>query len=115
MSLAERIDRDIGRLFIREGHGHFESTHTWNGKPFLCVTDEEAALKRKNNNVVDIAWDNNTSEVLVYVAKDVFPGRAEPNERGFFDGRTVNILQVNEDMGMLAILMATNYAKDVSV
>lgn len=113
--LADRIERDITRTFVRRGHGHFESEHTWNGVPFTCVTDEEAALKRKNNNVVDVGWDNNTTETLVYVPRESFPGRPEPNEHGFFDNKPMKILQVNEDMGMLAILLVANYAKDVSL
>lgn len=114
MSLVSKIHRDIDHLFIKQGHGHFESEHTWNGVPFLCVADEEAALKRKNNNVVDIAWDNNTTEVIVYVARDKFPGHAEPNEHGFFDNKPMNILQVNDDMGMLTIALVANYTRDVN-
>lgn len=113
MALIDRIEKDITRVFLN--HNHFASWHTWNGKKFQCVTDEEAALKRKNNNVVDLAWDNNTSEVLLYVRKEEFPGRATPNEHGFFDNRPMKILQVNEDMGMLAVLLAANYPKEVSV
>lgn len=115
MSLVDKIYRDNGNLFVKPGHHHFESEHTWNGKPFCCVTDEEAALKRKNNNVVDISWDNNTTEVLVYVEKKRFPGHAEPNEHGFFDNKPVKILQVNEDMGMLCIVLVANYTRDVSM
>lgn len=86
---------------------HFASVHTWNGIPFTCVTDEESALKRKNNNVVDISWDNNTREVIFYVPKDDFPGRAEPNEHGVFDARDMKIMQVNEDMDFYTILLGS--------
>lgn len=112
MALRDRIEKDIARVFMN--HDHFASWHTWNGVRFPCVTDEEAALKRKNNNVVDISWDNNTTEVLLYVAKAEFPGRAMPNEHGFFDNRPVKILQVNDDMGMLSIMLVSNYPKEVN-
>ena len=86
---------------------HFASEHTWNGIPFICVTDEEAALKRKNNNVNDISWDNNTMETVVYVPKEDWPGRIVPNEHGFFDNRHMKILQIQDDMDFLTIVLNT--------
>ena len=103
MALKDRIGEDITRVFLN--HEHFASWHTWNGSRFQCVTDEEAALKRKNNNVVDLSWDNNTTETLVYCKKSEFPGIPMPNEHGVFDRRPMKILQVNEDMGMLCIAL----------
>nr|DAW25666.1 MAG TPA: Gifsy-2 prophage ATP-binding sugar transporter-like barrel, 4 helix bundle.7A [Caudoviricetes sp.] len=105
MALCDRIQQDISRVFLN--HDHFATWHTWNGKRFQCVTDEEAALKRKNNNVVDLSWDNNTTETLLYVRKEEFPGRIMPNEHGFFDNRPMKILQVNEDMGMVSIALVS--------
>lgn len=112
MSLKDRIKADRTRVFMNPGH--FAETHTWNGKPFLCVTDEEAALKRKNNNVVDLSWDNNKTETLIYVPREQFPGRAVPNEAGLFDNKPYRILQVNEDMGMLCIAIVSNDTKPVA-
>lgn len=112
MALKDRIEADLTRVFMQEDH--FSEEHTWNGKKFFCVTDEEAALKRKNNNVNDISWDNNTMETLVYVPAKSWPGRAEPNEHGLFDKRPMKILQVQDDMGMLAILLVTNMPKAVA-
>ncbi len=109
MALKDRATDDLARVFINTEH--FAETHNWNGTDFDCVTDEEAALKRKNNNVVDISWDNNTQETLLYVAKTVFPGQAVVNQQGLFDGMLMKILQVQEDMGMLAILLVANYVK----
>lgn len=111
MSLKTRIDTDRSRVFIRQDH--FGSYHTWNGISFACVTDEEAALKRKNNNVNDISWDNNTMETLVYVREEDWPGRQVPNEHGFFDNRHMKILQIQKDMGMLCILLMTVVPKAV--
>ena len=93
--------------------GHYADMHTWNGIPFTCVTDEETALKRKNNNVNDVSWDNNTREILIYVPTESLPGRAEPNEFVLFDNRQMKVLQANEDMGMLSIVLVANYPKAV--
>lgn len=111
MALKDRIQDDLTRVFMQQAH--FCEAHTWNGRRFMCVTDEEAALKRKNNNVNDISWDNNTKETIVYVPRTSWPGRAEPNEHGYFDGCPMKILQVQDDMGMLAILLVTNMPKAV--
>lgn len=112
MALGDKIAADNRRVYMNRAQ--FASEHTWNGAAFCCVADEETALKRKNNNVVDVSWDNNTSETVIYVEKTVFPGLAQPNEHGFFDNRPMNILQVNEDMGMLTILLVSNDAKAVA-
>lgn len=112
MALKDRIADDLTRVFMQEEH--FCEKHTWNGRPFMCVTDDEAALKRKNNNVNDVSWDNNTTETLVYVPKANWPGRTEPNEHGFFDLKPMKVLQIQEDMGMLAILLVANMTKAVA-
>ena len=111
MALKDRIEADRRRVFMQMGH--FAEAHTWNGVKFMCVTDEEAALKRKNNNVNDVSWDNNTMETIVYVPREDFPGRAIPNEHGFFDNMHMKILQVQDDMGMLAIVLVTNMPRAV--
>ena len=111
MSLKDRIAKDNHRVFMNKGH--YADMHTWNGIPFTCVTDEESALKRKNNNVNDVSWDNNTREILIYVPTESLPGRAEPNEFVLFDNRQMKVPQVNEDMGMLSIVLVANYPKAV--
>lgn len=112
MALADRIQTDRSRIFLNPKH--FAETHTWNGIPFLCVTDEEEALKRKNNNVVDLNWDNNSREVLVYVRREDWPGRENPNEHGFYDKKPMKILQISNDGNMLAIMLATFDPKAVA-
>jgi len=109
MPLNERIHADIGRVFMNMDH--FAETHTWNGKPITCVPDEETALKRKNNNVVDVSWDNNTTEILIYTPVEGFPGRVTPNETVYFDLKPMRVLQVQSDMGMYTILMVANEPK----
>ena len=105
MALKDRIQADVKRVFMN--HSHFAEYHTWNGRRFQCVTDDETALKRKNNNVVDLNWDDNTTETLVYTPKDGFPGRAMPNEHVLFDNKPMKVLQVQEDMGMYSILLVS--------
>ncbi len=112
MSLKRRIKDDRSRVFLRQDH--FADNHTWNGIVFNCVTDEETALKRKNNNVNDISWDNNTRETVVYVREEDWPGRMVPNEHGFFDNRHMKIMQIQEDMGMLTIVLSTIFPKAVA-
>lgn len=112
MALKDRIARDNTRIFMNTGH--FAEEHTWNGIPFTCVTDEETALKRKNNNVVDLSWDNNTRETVVYVPAERFPGSAIPNEHIFFDSMPMKILQVQDDMGMLSIVLVAYEPKAVN-
>ena len=103
MSLKDRIGRDILRCFMREDH--FGETHFWNGRPIVCVPDEEEALKRKNNNVNDISWDNNTYQILIHTPLDGFPGgeAPEPNTHIMFDRRPMKVLDIDINMGMLDI------------
>ena len=105
MSLKDRIANDINRCFTRQDQ--FGSTHYWNGEEIICVTDEEEALKRKNNNVNDISWDNNTREILIHTSLADFPGgrEPEPNMLIVFDKRQMRVLEVNNNMGMLDIRM----------
>lgn len=111
MPLKDMIKDHLKRIYMNMDH--FAQWHTWNGRRFPCVTDEETALKRKNNNVVDVSWDNNASETLIYTPVEGFPGRALPNEHVIFDAKPMKILQVQEDMGMYTILLMSNDPKAV--
>lgn len=111
MSLKERAREDRHRVFMQTDH--FAEEHTWNGITFICVTDDEAVLKRKNNNVNDISWNFNSDETLVYVPAEDWPGRRVTNERGFFDNRYMTILEIQDDMDMLSIRLGTVSPKAV--
>jgi len=113
MALKDRTHADFMRVFFNEDQ--FGERHTWNGVPFVCVTDDETALKRKNNNVVDVSWDNNTEETVVYAQVEGFPGRVVPNEEIYFDGRHMRILQAQQDVGMYTILLVDNVTKAVGI
>ena len=105
MSLRDRIGRDIHQCFMRQDH--FGETHYWNGLPIICVPDEEEALKRKNNNVNDISWDNNTRSILIHVPLDQFEnGEPDPNTHIMFDDRAMKVLEVDHNIGMLDIVLA---------
>lgn len=104
MSLRERIHEDIMRVFERLDQ--FAETHYWNGAAIICVPDEEQALKRKNNNVNDISWDNNNRSLLIHVPVDGFPGgEPEPNTHIFFDRKPMRIVEVAHNMGMYDIVL----------
>lgn len=103
MSLKDRISKDITRCFMRQDH--FAETHYWNGCEIVCVPDEEEALKRKNNNVNDISWDNNIRDLLIHTSLADFPGgeEPEPNITVMFDDRSMVVVSVANNMGMLDI------------
>ena len=105
MSLKDRIATDISQLFLQMDH--FAEEHYWNGFLIICVPDDEEALKRKNNNVNDISWDNNTRSVLVHTSLEDFPGgvEPEPNTHVMFDRRSMKVLSVVNNMGMLDIML----------
>lgn len=113
MALKDRIALDNHRVFMN--HEHFAEWHTWNGKRFQTVPDDEVALKRKNNNVVDISWDNNVVEEVVYVCQEDWPSdhAPMPNEHGYFDNKPMKILQAQNDCGMLTILLVSPTPKGV--
>ncbi len=113
MSLKERIAEDINRVFLQMDH--FAETHYWNGIEIRCVPDEEEALKRKNNNVNDISWDNNMRKILIHVNESEFPGREppEPNTAVFFDRKPMYVLDVSINMGMLDILLEARDPREV--
>lgn len=105
MALVDRIAADITRVFLQ--FDHFAETHYWNGSEIQCVLDAETALKRKNNNVNDISWDNNTREFIVFTPVDGFPeAEPEPNTSVFFDKKQFRIRDVNTEKGMYKIQLS---------
>lgn len=112
MSLKDRIAKDVTRIFMQ--HDHFAETHYWNGIEIECVTDEEEAIKRKNNNVNDISWDNNLRNILIHTPLDSFPGgEPEPNTHVVFDQKPMKVLDVSHNMGMLDIRLVAADAREV--
>ena len=114
MSLRDRFPGDRLRVFINAKQ--FATEHTWNGKKFLCVLEEDEALKRKNNNVNDISWDNNTIDTLFHVCKEDWPGRQKPvpNEFGYFDNVHMKILQITDNEGIYTICLSANSPKQIA-
>lgn len=113
MSLKDRIDADISRVFMNMDH--FAEKHYWNGAEITCVPDEEDALKRKNNNVNDISWDNNVREILIHTPLLGFPGgrEPEPNTQVVYDKRTMWVRDVQHNMGMLDILLSARDPREL--
>lgn len=119
MSLKDRIYKDVTRVFLhrnRSGeHDQFGETHYWNGIKIECVPDEEEAIKRKNNNVNDISWDNNIRNILIHTPLAEFPGgrEPEPNTHVIFDERSMKVLNVDTNMGMLDIMLVALDPREV--
>ena len=112
MALKDRIPKDNHRVFMNTDH--FAETHTWNGIPFTCVPDDTEALKRKNNNVNDISWDNDMLDKVLFVPADSLPARAQPNEFVLLDGVQMRVLDVIDAIDMKEIHLTIGFAKGVS-
>lgn len=106
MAFKDRVANDINRCFMRMDH--FGETHYWNGYEITCIPDEEEALKRKNNNVNDISWDNNNRSVLIHTPLASFPGgrEPEPNTHVIYDNRSMKVVSVEHNIGVLGITLA---------
>jgi len=112
MALKDRILSDNHRIFMNLDH--FAEEHTWNGVPFVCVPDDTEALKRKNNNVNDISWQENMIDKVLFVPEDSLPARAQPNEFVLLDGVQMRVLDVIDAIGMKEIHLTVTMAKGVS-
>ena len=111
MALKDRIARDNHKIFMNTDH--FAETHTWNGIPFVCVPDDTEALKRKNNNVNDISWDNDIVDKVLFVPEDSLPARAQPNEFVLFDDIQMRVSNVIDAIGMKEIHLTIGWSKGV--
>ena len=113
MALKDRIAEDISRVFMNLDH--FAEIHYWNGQEITCVPDEEQALKRKNNNVNDISWDNNMRDILIHTPLADFPGgeEPEPNTQVMFDKRSMWVRGVEHNMGMLGITLSARDPREL--
>ena len=113
MAFKDRVKHDIHRVFMNMNH--YGETHYWNGMEIVCVPDDEEALKRKNNNVNDISWDNNIRDVLIHTPLEGFPGgrEPEPNTHIVFDTRPMKVLDVKHNIGMLDILLTALDPREV--
>lgn len=111
MALKDRIRSDNTRIFMNREH--FADVHTWNGLQFVCVADDTEALKRKNNNVVDVSFEANTVDKVIFVPEDSLPGRAQPNEQVVFDGVLMKVMDVIDAVGMKEIHLSLGWSKGV--
>ena len=113
MSLRDRISADINRCFMRQDH--FGEIHFWNGIEIVCVPDDEEYLKRKNNNVNDISWDNNSRSFLIQTPLADFPGgkEPEPNTSIMFDKRRMYVVSVEHNIGVLDITLSARDPREI--
>ena len=112
MALKDRIPRDNHKIFMNPSH--FAEEHTWNGVPFVCVMDDTEALKRKNNNVNDISWQEDTVDKVLFVPEDSLPARAQANEFVLLDNVEMRVLRVLDSIGMKEIHLTVTVAKGVA-
>jgi len=112
MALKDRILSDNHKIFMNLDH--FAEEHTWNGVPFVCVPDDTEALKRKNNNVNDISWQENMVDKVLFVPEDSLPARAQANEFVLLDGVEMRVLDVIDAIGMKEIHLTVTFAKGVA-
>ena len=113
MALKDRIARDNHKVFMN--FDHFATEHTWNGTPFTCVEDDTEALKRKNNNVNDISWQEDTLDKVLFVPEDSLPSRAQPNEFVLYDDVQMRVLRVIDAIGMKEIHLSLYFPKGVAM
>lgn len=112
MALRDRILSDNHKIFMNLDH--FAEEHTWNGLPFVCVPDDTETLKRKNNNVNDISWQEGTVDKVLFVPEDSLPARAQANEFVLLDGVQMRVLDVIDAIGMKEIHLTVTLAKGVA-
>lgn len=112
MALKDRILSDNHKIFMNTDH--FANWHTWNGVPFVTVPDDTEALKRKNNNVNDISWQENMVDKVLFVPEDSLPARAQANEFVLLDGVQMRVLGVIDAIGMKEIHLTVTLAKGVA-
>lgn len=107
MSLRENIFSDISTVFMRDDE--FAEDHIFNGKLIRCMVDQDSNLKRKNNNVLDISWDTNRTELHLYIPDSQLDTRPEINTEVLLDGESWRILSCDAEMGMYVVTL-TQYA-----
>lgn len=114
MALKDRIAVDVHRVFMN--FDHFAETHYWNGFPIECVMDEEEAVKRTYSSIHDLSWDNNVRSILLHTPLDTFPGGKEPevNVQVLYDKRTMWVMDVQHNMGMLDIMLTARDPRDLT-
>lgn len=111
MSLKDRIARDVTRVYLNKKH--YASVHAWNGRKFTCIVDEDEALKRKNNNVLDVSWDANTAVIVLHASVEELP-RVIPNEVILFDNKPYKVSDVQTAEGMRTVTLSNPDAKAVT-
>lgn len=114
MPLQDRLEADARRIL--ESTEQFATEHLWDRRPIICVVDNHTALKRKNNNVIDISWDNDSEEILLYVHESQFKGMSRPRSQQtvLFDKTIMTVSQVSLDEGVYEMILTTRKARDVT-
>lgn len=111
MSLADRIEEDVERIFYRESE--FARRHEWNGKEILCIVDNEQALAHGNMNSLSAQWDVGNIDMEVRIPASQLDERPGEGEVISFDGRMKSIVRVVDNEGEWFILMREYQSRSV--
>lgn len=65
MSLADRIQSDVDRIFYRQSE--FAREHDWNGTLINCIVDDVDALAHKNANTLSVDFDIGEIDKIVRI------------------------------------------------
>lgn len=111
MSLADRIEDDIRRVFYRESE--FATKHRWNDREILCQIDSLEELRHKNANVLAVDYDTQNIDTVVRIPASELPRKPEPQETVWFDGRMKYVENCIDACGEYIVTLKDNEARDV--
>lgn len=111
MSLKDRIQADIGRVFMNEQH--FAERHMIDDTEIVCTVDTDEMFKRRNNNVGDLSWDLSTDEVLIFTPVSGMPYAPQANQTIYFDRRPMRVIWASENAGIYEIRLSVRNTREV--
>lgn len=111
MSLADRIESDIEKVFYR--HDDFARYHDWNGRLITCIVDNEQALMHGNLNTLSIEWDVGNIDTIVRIPASALDAKPREGETVFFDGKMKVIRNATDNEGEYIVLMRDYEARGV--
>lgn len=111
MSLADRIEGDIMRVFYRESE--FATRHRWNDREILCQIDSLEEMRHKNANVLAVDYDAQNIDTVVRIPSSELIYKPKPQETVWFDGRMKYIEAVLDACGEYVVTLKDNEARSV--
>lgn len=111
MSLADRIQGDVMKIFYRETE--FARKYDWNGKKIVCIMDGQEALAHKNQNTLSVDWDVGSVDMVVRIPFGELEEAPVENETVFFEGRMKRVNRVVDNEGEWIVELHSNEARSV--